>query len=444
MQRRRVLILRPQGASSTDLPMLDPKWEVEHGLLESPPNLDRFQVGLVLLADGHWRPAEVESVLSRGAIEWIALVPSGGLDKPELARLVLRCCIDFHTLPIKPERLDAVLGHAFGMSALRDAFSDHSLPVSHRMVGTSRAMHDLMAAIGKVAAVEAPVLIQGESGTGKELAAHAIHETSPRANAPFVAVNCGALPSGLIQSELFGHERGAFTGAQRRKIGRIEAANGGTIFLDEIGDLDLDLQANLLRFLQEGVVERLGGSGPIPVDVRVIAATHVDLEAAVADGRFRADLFYRLNVLRLDMPALRERGGDIAVLADYFFNRFAKDKAPAVRGFSREAYEVLNAHGWPGNVRELINRVRRAMVMCEGRWIGPADLGLHNAGRPLLTLAEARRQAEQAAVEAALTACRNNISKAAALLGTSRVTLYRLMHKYGLESAAAAATGTEL
>lgn len=436
MQRRGLLCLRPRSADALVLPELAPEWDIRNGILEAPPNLDDFQVGLIFLTGERWNPSEVEAVLARGAIEWIALVPPSGLSKPDVARLVLRYCIDFHTLPVEAERLDAIIGHAFGMSALREGFSDHTLPAYHRMVGTSQAMQRLMKAIGKVATVEAPVLIQGESGTGKELAAHAIHENSVRAAGPFVAVNCGALPVGLIQSELFGHERGAFTGAQRRKIGRIEAANGGTIFLDEIGDLDLNLQANLLRFLQEGVVERVGGSGPIPVDVRVIAATHVDLERAVADGRFRADLYYRLNVLRIDMPALRTRQGDVAVLADYFFNRFAKDRAAGVRGFSREAYLAMNAHAWPGNVRELINRVRRAMVMCERRWIMPADLGLHDDRVAPLTLAEARERAEQAAVEAALQANRYNVSKAAAQLGVSRVTLYRLMNKYGLQAPA--------
>lgn len=434
MQRRKIICLRPQGIAWSELAVLDPAWDIHSATPETLPCLDSFQVGLVLLADGLWSLPELEAILSRGTVEWIALMPAEDLARAELARLVLRYCIDFHTLPIKWERLNAVIGHAFGMSALRDAFSDHTLQVRHRMVGRSRAMHDLMSAIGKIATVEAPVLIQGESGTGKELAAQAIHDNSLRSEAPFVAVNCGALPATLIQSELFGYERGAFTGAQRRKIGRIEAANHGTIFLDEIGDLDLELQANLLRFLQEGVVERLGGNGSVPVDVRVIAATHVNLEKAVEDGRFRADLYYRLNVLRLDMPPLRTRNGDVAVLADYFFSRYIKDKAPSVRGFSREAYAAMAAHAWPGNVRELINRVRRAMVMCDGRWITPVDLGLRQAPNPPLSLIEVRENAERLAVEAALQACRYNVSKAAEQLGTSRVTLYRLMRKYTLDT----------
>ncbi|NLO80980.1 MAG: sigma-54-dependent Fis family transcriptional regulator [Xanthomonadaceae bacterium] len=434
MQKRKILYLSPQGSAWDQLAVLASAWNVRTATPDSLPCLEEYQVGLVELADGRWHLSELEQILSRGAIEWIALMPAEDLGKPELAQLVLRYCVDFHTLPVHWERLNAVIGHAFGMSALREAFGDHGPPVQHRMVGRSRAMHALMAAIGKIANVEAPVLIQGESGTGKELAAQAIHDNSRRSGGPFVAVNCGALPASLIQSELFGYERGAFTGAQRRKIGRIEAANGGTIFLDEIGDLDLELQANLLRFLQEGVIERLGGSGSVPVDVRVIAATHVNLELAVAEGRFRADLYYRLNVLRLDMPPLRARAGDVAVLADYFFERYAKDKAPGVRGFSREAYAAMEAHTWPGNVRELINRVRRAMVMCEGRLIRPADLGLRDSQDAPLSLVEVRENAERMAVEAALQACRYNVSKAASQLGTSRVTLYRLMRKYALDA----------
>jgi DNA-binding NtrC family response regulator len=414
-------------------------WDIHVDALDAPPELDGYQIGLLLLTDD-WDAVQVEALLTAGKLEWIALIAPGGLAEPELARLVLRHCIDYHTLPVEAQRLRAALGHAHGMAALRQAWSGQvEPPVYHRLVGTSSAVRGLVSTLSRVAAVEAPVLIQGESGTGKELAAQAIHESSGRAGGPFVAVNCGALPSGLIQSELFGHERGAFTGAQRRKIGRIEAASGGSIFLDEIGDLSLDLQVNLLRFLQEGTIERVGGSGPVPVDVRVIAATHVDLEAAVAAGRFRADLYYRLNVLRLQMPALRTRGNDISLLAEYFFRRFADERAPDLRGFSREALTAMLRHNWPGNVRELINRVRRAMVMAEGRWIVPADLGLDGRPAAPATLAQARRQAERTAVEAAMKDSGYNVSQAASRLGVSRVTLYRLLDKYALQTPAARA-----
>jgi DNA-binding NtrC family response regulator len=302
------------------------------------------------------------------------------------------------------------------------------------MVGTSPVMQALFRDIRKVGAVDAPVLIQGESGTGKELTALAIHARSRRAGAPFMAVNCGALPANLIQSELFGHEKGAFTGAHQRKIGRIEAAAGGTIFLDEIGDLSLDLQVNLLRFLQAKTIERVGGTQSLQVDVRVIAASHVDLERAVAEGRFREDLYYRLNVLHLRVPALRERESDIELLARFFFEKFAKEKNPQVRGFSQQALQVMNTYAWPGNVRELINRIRRAMVMCENRLIAPGDLGLERRGvkRTIRTLGGARAAAEKEAIRYALQYARNNVSRAARELGISRVMLYRLKQKYGI------------
>jgi transcriptional regulator with PAS, ATPase and Fis domain len=285
-----------------------------------------------------------------------------------------------------------------------------------------------------VAGVDAPVLITGESGTGKELAALALHERSSRKDKPFVAVNCGALPNGLIQSELFGHEKGAFTGASQRKIGRIEAAAGGTIFLDEIGDLPLELQVNLLRFLQEKTIERVGGTTSIPVDVRVLAATHVDLEAAVAEGKFREDLYYRLNVLKINTPPLRDRQGDIEVLAKYFFEIFSHEKRRNVKGFSPAALQLMNRYNWPGNVRELISRVRRAMVMCERRLITPKDLDLdkRESQRLVTTLEAARSNAELEAIRNALQKNNSNLTDSARELGVSRVTLYRLIQKNGL------------
>jgi len=279
------------------------------------------------------------------------------------------------------------------------------------------------------------VLITGESGTGKELAARAIHERSRRSSGPFIAVNCAALPETLIQSELFGYERGAFTGAQRRKLGSIESASGGTLFLDEIGDIALDLQVNLLRFLEEGTIQRVGNPNEIPVDVRVIAATHNDMERATAQGRFREDLYFRLNVLRLEMPALRERGTDLEVLAQFFFRRFRGETSQKVRGFSPEALQAIAEYDWPGNVRELINRVRRAMVMCEGRLIRPADLALASRSRPvsLLTLDEVRAEAEREAILRALKATGYNLSQTARALAISRPRLYRLMAQYNVQ-----------
>jgi DNA-binding NtrC family response regulator len=277
------------------------------------------------------------------------------------------------------------------------------------------------------------VFISGESGTGKELTAVAIHERSARRDQPFVAINCGAIPAHLLQSELFGYERGAFTGANQRKIGRVEAANGGTLFLDEIGDLPLESQASLLRFLQERKVERLGGHGSTPVDVRIISATHVDMQTAMIEGRFRADLYHRLCVLQIDEPPLRARGKDIELLAKHMLDRFKKDASRRLRGFSPDAIAAIHNYGWPGNVRELINRVRRAIVMSEGRQITARDLELGEYVEVApVSLAQAREAAERQAIELALLRHRGRLGDAAHELGISRVTLYRLLSAHGM------------
>ncbi|HEX5344827.1 MAG TPA: sigma-54 dependent transcriptional regulator, partial [Duganella sp.] len=291
--------------------------------------------------------------------------------------------------------------------------------------------------IVKVASASAPVLIWGESGSGKELAAQAVHAHSARRKGPFVPINCGAIPAALIQSELFGHERGAFTGAARDKRGLIESAQGGSIFLDEIGDLPMELQANLLRFLQEKTIYRVGGTRSIAVDARVIAASHVNLAQAVQRGAFREDLYYRLNVLALDVPPLRERRDDLLPLAEHFFHTFASERAPRVRGFSSGAAQAMRDYHWPGNVRELINRVRRAMVMAEGRLIQPQDLGLGAAAATAaapVQLDDARIRAERDAIDASLLRAGRNITLAARDLGVSRMTLYRLLAKHGMSA----------
>ncbi|MBU2833049.1 sigma-54 dependent transcriptional regulator [Acidithiobacillus ferriphilus] len=384
----------------------------------------------------------VESTIARaGHIRWIVLLPKDALDSPPLRELVSATFYDYHTLPVDSDRLLLTLGHALGMAEIA---ADALLPEEgevrsngeSEMVGASPQMQKVFKEIRKVAGVDAPVLITGESGTGKELAAQAIHERSSRGHGPFIAVNCGALPTNLIQSELFGHEKGSFTGAHQRKIGRIEVASGGSLFLDEIGDLPMELQANLLRFLQEKTIERVGGREDITVDVRVIAATHVDLEKAVREGRFREDLYYRLNVLQIRMPALRERVGDVPLLAQYIFHRFAEEKGRKIKGFSKDALHTMNNFDWPGNVRELINRVRRAMVMCDNSLISPSDLGLEqrNNSRWVLTLGEARDRAETDTIRAALAQNQGSVLLASKQLGVSRVTLYRLMEKHALST----------
>ena len=379
--------------------------------------------------------AGLEASLRQQQVGWIALATSERLNDPLARRLVRHYCFDFVKLPVANATVDYLVGHAFGMVTLCEP--DLAPPPSEsgddEMVGTCEAMQQLFRTIRKVANTDASVFISGESGTGKELTALAIHERSPRRKAPFIAINCGAIPHHLLQSELFGYERGAFTGANQRKIGRVEAADGGTLLLDEIGDLPLESQASLLRFLQEGKIERLGGRESIPVDVRIISATHVDLESAMRDGHFRADLFHRLCVLRVDEPPLRARGKDIEILAQHILHKFKTDSARKIRGFTPSAIEALYNYNWPGNVRELINRVRRAIVMAENKLISADDLDLANfTEQQSMTLSQAREAAEKRAIEAALLRHRHRLNEAAADLNISRVTLYRLMGQHGL------------
>ncbi|HEX8777339.1 MAG TPA: sigma-54 dependent transcriptional regulator, partial [Rhodanobacter sp.] len=300
------------------------------------------------------------------------------------------------------------------------------------------ALATVTASLRKYAPIDLPVLITGETGVGKEVAARVLHRLSARAMQPFAAINCGALPLNLVQSELFGHERGAFTDATTRRIGHIESAAGGSILLDEVGDLPLDAQTNLLRFLQEGGLQRLGSSRPIEVDVRGMAATHLDLEHAVSTGRFREDLYYRLNVLRLQVPPLRERGDDVDLLARYYLERFRERQACAARDFDGAALKAMHQYAWPGNVRELRNRVQRAAVLAEGALISAADLalpvGATELGDPAAaSLGVSRASAERETIAACLRECRFNISECARRLQISRVTVYRLCKKHRLE-----------
>ncbi|WP_414444253.1 sigma 54-interacting transcriptional regulator [Burkholderia sp. 22PA0106] len=377
---------------------------------------------------------DVEACLSTPNVGWIAVAQRGQMQNVGLRRLVRDYCFDYMTMPCDRERIVESVGHAYGMVTLAEPPLTAARGEGEgEMVGACEAMLGLFRTLRKVASTDAPVFISGESGTGKELSAVAIHERSARAAAPFVAINCGAIPHHLLQSELFGYERGAFTGATQRKIGRVEAAHGGTLFLDEIGDLPLESQSSLLRFLQEGRIERLGGHASIPVDVRVICATHVDMEAALRAGRFREDLYHRLCVLKVIEPPLRERGKDIEVLARHMLERFRGDASRRLRGFAPDAIAAMHNYTWPGNVRELINRVRRAIVMSEGRMISAADLELTDFTKSApISLNAAREAAERHAIEIALLRHRGRFADAARELGVSRVTLYRLLVAHGM------------
>lgn len=363
-------------------------------------------------------------VIDHAGLPMIALTPDSDCEHPGL-HPVLQACGERVVCPFNPQQLAQALS-SFGR---RPVGSDDDAG----MAGQSGPMLEVRATLHRYAGVDLPVLITGETGTGKELAARALHDLSDRRRGPFVAVNCGALPAGLIQAELFGHERGAFTGAATRRIGLFETASTGTIFLDEIGDLPLDAQANLLRVLQEGTLERIGNSQSLRIDVRVLAATHVDLAQAVERGRFRRDLYFRLDVLHLHLPPLRARGADVELLARRFLADFRRQHTVTARGFDASARRALLDYAWPGNVRELLNRVRRAAVISRQPLISAADLQLgEEADGAGECLDKARTLAEREAVLATLRETGFNVSASARRLRVSRPTMYRLCRKHRL------------
>ena len=421
---------------------------------EARQQIDRLRPIAGLLHFG----ASIDSAALQGAValmecaprlRLIALVDPALARSPELATLVAKGLIhDFHSLPICGDRLMFSLGHIAGLVALENSdlrAADIIASVDQgdaHIVGASTALARVFQQIRKFCEVDAPVLVTGETGTGKELAARAIHDRSQFRNGPFVSINCAGLPISIIESELFGYERGAFTGAIKQKIGRIEAARGGTLFLDEIGDLPIEVQGHLLRFLQEKTIERLGGTKSITVDTRVIAATNVSLEEAIKEGEFREDLFYRLNALTIELPPLRERGDDVQLLATYFLRKFSSELKLPKLGFQDGALEKLQRYRWPGNVRELISTIRRAVVMAEGRWLMAQDITFSESGKAdrvaLPDLATARQELEEKLMRDALRINSGNIKRAAKELGVSRVTFYRLMEKYGIQPDTAA------
>lgn len=444
MESREVLCLKPRTRVNDSEPIVDLEargWkviEVRDGAdVQQALSRHPVKVGVVWcpqLAEGELVSLQ-QSLAQASGLDWVGVFGASAFEAEGLCEWVLACFFDHLRHPVEGDELDRTLRHALARASLRA----HNQKTPQRgddmgMVGQSPAMQRLRQQLRKVATTDAPVLLGGESGSGKELAAQAIHRSSRRAAQPFVAVNCGAIAPTLIQSELFGYERGAFTGATSAKPGLIEAAHRGTIFLDEIGDLPLELQTTLLRFLQEHTIQRLGSTRSTEVDVRVLAATHVDLSQAVSDGRFRQDLFYRLNVLPIVVPSLRERTQDIPLLAEHILCRcIAADPHRRVDGFTQQAMTALMTHTWPGNVRELCNRVQRALVMSEARLITPDDLGLSfKRGTPCLGLDAARTRAERDAIAETLSRVQSNLTQAARELGISRMTLYRLMDKHGL------------
>ena len=394
-----------------------------------PPHPDSPREGLKLLEE-----------MAGLAPHTRVIVITGNTEQENALAAVGMGATDFCEKPIDLKMLEIILSRTFRMQALETANrallqkSDHS-GVLCGMLGVSPEMQALFGNIRKVSASNYPVLISGASGTGKEMVAHAVHALSPRAQNPLVIINCGAIPENLMESELFGHEKGAFTGAVQRKTGKFELAHSGTVFLDEIGELPLAMQVKLLRCLQEGAIDRVGGGKPISVDVRIIAATNMDLKNAVEEGTFREDLYFRLNVVPINLPGLRERAEDIMLLAQHFLSTETRSMKIGRVSFSADAVAAMTSHDWPGNVRELQNRIRRAIATISGSRVTAAGLGLEavvpkQAEEAFYTLQEARDRAERRCVRQALLMTGNNISQAAKLLETSRPTLHDLIKKH--------------
>lgn len=366
------------------------------------------------------------------------IIVSGQGERENAIRAVGEGAYDFLCKPVEMDELKLVLRRCVYVAHLEQEFVDlqrnKRVDDFEQMLGSSPQMQAVFSFIRKVAASTAPVLILGDSGTGKEMAALAIHRRGPNKKGPFVPINCNAIPENLLESELFGHEKGAFTGAHMQRKGLIETAAGGTLFLDEVGDLPAPIQVKLLRFLQEQTFQRVGGRQEIKIDTRVVAATNLNLKQAVAEGKFREDLYYRLAVVVLALPPLRERGDDIGLLATEFLQRYAVRNGKSGLVFTPETLRVINRHSWPGNVRELQNRIQRAVIMASSKRVTVADLELEGLEPlPLSTLREAREEVEKELVEQALRRHGGKITAAATELGISRPTLYELMEKLGVD-----------
>ena len=392
-----------------------------------PPDADGASEGL----------ATLEQILAL-VPDTKVIVVTGNQDRANAVRAVGLGAYDFYQKPFEPQVLGLVVERAFRLHALqqenRQLRQSQEAP-SLGIITRDPAMLKVCRSVEKVAPSDATVLVVGESGTGKELLAKGLHQLSPRSAKRFVAINCAAIPENLLESELFGYEKGAFTGATRQTRGKIEFADGGTFFLDEVGDLSLPLQAKLLRFLQERVLERVGGREEIAVDVRIVCATHQNLKKLIEEGRFREDLYYRLSEIVVAIPPLRERPGDATLLAHAFMHKFGQQEGRQVLGFKQEALDAIEVYSWPGNVREMENFIKRAVIMSEGAQITAADLGLPaSTGAPEpVNLREVRDEAERRAIVRVLSRVDGNVADAAQLLGVSRPTLYQLINRHGLK-----------
>jgi two-component system, NtrC family, response regulator len=370
------------------------------------------------------------------------IVLTGNQDHANAVKAIGMGAYDFHQKPVDPEVLNLVIQRAFFLHNLqqenrRMQQSQADSPLAG-VISRDPGMSKVCRTIEKVAPTSASVMLLGESGTGKEVLARAIHALSPRAKERFMAINCAAIPENLLESELFGYEKGAFTGAAKQTKGKVELAHGGTFFLDEVGDLPMALQAKLLRFLQERVIERIGGHEEIPVDVRIVCATHQKLKDLCAQGRFREDLYYRLSEIVVTIPPLRQREGDAALLAHHFKNKFCAQESRASLHFAPDALAAIEGYQWPGNVREMENCIKRAVIMADANTIVADDLGLPDTGaeEEPLNLRQVRDEAEYKAIVKALARTDGNIVKASEMLGVSRPTLYDLMGRHGIKASA--------
>jgi two-component system NtrC family response regulator len=450
MERSRLLIVEDNEEIQTQLKyalqedyavsVAEDRKQVQAALQEEPPSVVTLDLGLPPSPDTAEEGLKaLDDILAIAPSAKVVVITGNG-DRANALAALERGAFDYHLKPVNLDELKVVLRRAAYVGQLERESADRLRGQEDSIrftdiLGSTPKMREIFAIIQRVAKTDATVLTEGQSGTGKELVARAIHAHSPRKNGPFVAINCGAIPETLLESELFGHEKGAFTGAHVQRKGKLEAAHGGTLFLDEITEMSLSLQVKLLRFIQEHEVERVGGRETIPIDVRVVAATNRSLDEALRSGRFREDLYYRLSVVTIRLPPLRERGEDIVLLANAFLRRNGQALRRKAR-FSPEALEAIVKYPWPGNIRELENKVHRAVIMATGRVITPADLDLDPTVTidTLPTLKEARDQSERWLIVNALVRNRGNISKAAQNLDISRPTFHDMLAKHSINA----------